>query len=104
MNDLNVGGATGFSPSSWPTMPRAPAAAGGADTDTFGTTLGRAVTGVNDLQAQAQEATVALASGQPVDMAQTLVTIEKANISLQFALQIRNKLIEAYQDVMRIPV
>jgi flagellar hook-basal body complex protein FliE len=102
MNDLNVGGATGFSPSSWPTMPRAPAADGGSDT--FGTTLGRAVTGVNDLQAQAQEATVALASGQPVDMARTLVTIEKANISLQFALQIRNKLLEAYQDVMRIPV
>jgi flagellar hook-basal body complex protein FliE len=102
MNDLNVGGATGFSPSSWPTMPRVPAADGGAEP--FGTTLGRAVRGVNDLQAQAQDATVALASGQPVDMAQTLVTIEKANISLQFALQIRNKLLEAYQDVMRIPV
>jgi flagellar hook-basal body complex protein FliE len=102
MNDLNVGGATGFSPSSWPTMPRAPATDGGAEP--FGTTLGRAVRGVNDLQAQAQDATVALASGQPVDMAQTLVTIEKANISLQFALQIRNKLLEAYQDVMRIPV
>jgi flagellar hook-basal body complex protein FliE len=62
------------------------------------------VSGVADLQTHAQEAAVALASGQPVDMAQTLVTLEKANISLQFALQVRNKLLEAYQDVMRIPV
>jgi flagellar hook-basal body complex protein FliE len=32
------------------------------------------------------------------------VTIEEANISLQLALQIRNKLLEAYQDIMRMPV
>jgi flagellar hook-basal body complex protein FliE len=32
------------------------------------------------------------------------VAIEKANISFQFALQIRNKLLEAYQEIMRMPV
>lgn len=103
MNEINVGTTTGFSPSAWPTMPRGPAADGRGG-DGFGATLGRAIKGVNDLQVQAQDATTALASGQAVDMADTLVTVEKANISLQFALSIRNKLLEAYQDVMRIPV
>jgi flagellar hook-basal body complex protein FliE len=102
MSTIGAVGTPAFEPISWPTMPRPAAVEGGAET--FGAALGRAVSGVTDMQAQAQEAAVALASGQPVDMAQTLVTIEKANISLQFALQVRNKLLEAYQDVMRIPV
>jgi flagellar hook-basal body complex protein FliE len=99
MNNITAIGSTSFQPVTWPTMPRVGAAA-----ETFGAALGKAVSGVSEMQAQAQEAATALASGQPVDMAQTLVTIEKANISLQFALQVRNKLLEAYQDVMRIPV
>ena len=32
------------------------------------------------------------------------VAIEKANVSFQFALQIRNKLLEAYQEIMRMSV
>ena len=70
----------------------------------FGETLGRALKEVDALQVKAQAAASAIASGRDVDMTQTLVTIEKANISLQFALQIRNKLLEAYQEVMRIQV
>ncbi len=70
----------------------------------FGESLSRSLEAVNSLQLQAQAAASALAAGQPVDMAQTLVTVEKANISLQFALQIRNKLVEAYQEIMRLQV
>jgi flagellar hook-basal body complex protein FliE len=98
MSDLRID-STGFRPATWPTAPKVDKTA-----STFGEALGRAVSGVVEQQAQAQEAAVALASGQPVDMAQTLITIEKASISLQFALQVRNKLLEAYQDVMRIQV
>ena len=70
----------------------------------FGESLSRSLEAVNSLQLQAQAAASSLAGGQPVDMAQTLVTVEKANISLQFALQIRNKLVEAYQEIMRLQV
>ncbi len=70
----------------------------------FGAVLGRAVAEVNDLQLKAQEAAIAVAAGQNEDTTQTLVTIEKANISFQFAMQIRNKLLEAYQEIMRMPV
>jgi flagellar hook-basal body complex protein FliE len=98
MADLRVA-ASGFAPAVWPTLPTPK-----PTTESFSETIGRVVQGVNDLQARAQDAAVALASSQPVDMAQALVTIEQANISLQLALQVRNKLVEAYQDVMRMPV
>ena len=100
MADLRIGA------TSLPTLPTAsPGVSGtrGAGT-AFGETLKNAVAAVNDLQNQAHDATVAMASGAGGDTAQALVTIEKANVSFQFALQIRNKLLEAYQEVMRMSV
>ena len=70
----------------------------------LGETFGRALEDVNALQARAQEVATAVASGARVDMARALVTIEQANISFQFALQVRNKLLEAYQEIMRMQV
>jgi flagellar hook-basal body complex protein FliE len=70
----------------------------------FGEALTRAVAAVNDLQLDARDAAVSMASGTGTDSAKALVTIEKANVSFQFALQIRNKLLEAYQEIMRMSV
>lgn len=70
----------------------------------FGDTLTRAVAAVNDLQLDARDAAVSMASGTGGDSAQAFVTIEKANVSFQFALQIRNKLLEAYTEIMRMTV
>lgn len=78
----------------------APAAKGGG----FGETFGRLLEDVNASQLRAEAAATALAAGRPVDTAQTLVTIEKANITFQFAMQVRNKLLEAYQEIMRMQV
>jgi flagellar hook-basal body complex protein FliE len=70
----------------------------------FGAALSGMLNEVNELQRKAQEATVALVADRNVDTAQAVVAIEKANVSFQFALQIRNKLLEAYQEVMRMQV
>ena len=78
--------------------------AGGAAPAGFGEALGRAVAEINALQLDAEQATRALASGRAPDMTEAVVTMEKASIAFQFALQIRNKLLEAYQDIMRMPV
>jgi len=83
--------------------PVAPAV-GARGGDGFADTLTRAVAQVNDLQLAARDAAVALAAGAPLDSAKAFVTIEKANVSFQFALQIRNKLLEAYQEIMRMTV
>ena len=85
-----------------PTAPAPITKSGGADG--FSASLTQAVNAVNEQQLQAQDAAVAVASGSGVDSAKALVTIEKANISFQFAMQIRNKLLEAYQEVMRMQV
>ena len=42
--------------------------------------------------------------GPSRDTAQAVANIERANIAFSFALQIRNKLLEAYQEVMRMSV
>ena len=80
---------------------RSAPAAGGAD---FGEVLRRAVGAVDELQRDASRAAVTLASGGSVDLARTVVAIEKANVSLQLAVQVRNKLLEAYQELMRMSV
>jgi flagellar hook-basal body complex protein FliE len=72
--------------------------------DGFADTLTRAVAQVNDLQLEARDTAVALAAGVPLDSAKAFVAIEEANVSFQFALQIRNKLLEAYQEIMRMTV
>lgn len=90
-------------------VPVVPAASPGSLTtrgggEGFGDTLTRAVAAVNDLQLDARDAAVSMASGTGGDSAQAFVTIEKANVSFQFALQIRNKLLEAYTEIMRMTV
>lgn len=100
MSDLRI--APIVPPTLAPAPSSAPAAAssGGG----FGEALTRALSEVNELQLKSSEAAVAVASGKQVDTAQMVVDVEKANISLQFAVQVRNKLLEAYQELMRMQV
>ena len=101
MSDLRIT-PTALPPVITPTGPASPFTPRGGDG--FGETLTRAVAAVNDLQLQAHDASVAIASGSQVDSAHAFVAIEKANVSFQFAMQIRNKLLEAYQEIMRMAV
>src|SRR5437773_877650 len=101
MADIRIAPAT--LPITPPTAPASISTRGGGDG--FSETLTRAVSAVNEAQLDARDAAVAVASGTSgVDSAQAFVTIEKANISFQFALQIRNKLLEAYQEIMGMRV
>jgi len=42
------------------------------------------------------------ATGQPMDIHEVVIATEKADLSLQFLIQIRNKLLEGYQEIMRM--
>jgi flagellar hook-basal body complex protein FliE len=70
----------------------------------FGDMLRDAVGRVNQLQQAADVATQDFSLGRTRDVAGTLITIEKANLGFQLALQVRNKLLEAYQEIMRMPL
>jgi flagellar hook-basal body complex protein FliE len=98
-----------IAPITAPVAPAAPAVPGGvlgsrSVGNAFSETLTNAVSAVNAAQLDARDAAIAMANGSGADSAQAFVTIEKANVSFQFALQIRNKLLEAYQEVMRMSV
>ena len=46
----------------------------------------------------------AFAAGESLDIAQVMMTAEKANLSMQFAVAVRNKVVESYQEIMRMPI
>ena len=45
-----------------------------------------------------------MATGEIEDVHQVMIAVEQANTAMEFMLEIRNKIIEAYQEVMRMPV
>lgn len=70
----------------------------------FGSVLKQSIEKVNDYQIQSDIMTEKLAKGENVDLHQVMIASQKANITLQATLEIRNKVIEAYQEMMRMQV
>lgn len=70
----------------------------------FAGLLREAVSQTDRLQHEADALVEQVARGQSGDLAATMIAIEKAQISFQLMLQVRNKVVEAYQEIMRMPV
>ena len=62
------------------------------------------VSKVNDLQTQSDKSIQGLASGENKNLHEVMISMEKASISFQFMSSVRNKALEAYQEVMRMQV
>lgn len=78
------------------------AATQGAD---FASLLQSSVNQVNSAQKTAGSMSEAFAKGDPsVDLTEVMVAVQKASVSFQAMTQVRNKLVQAYQDVMNMPV
>ena len=59
---------------------------------------------MNQLQIEAENLTNAFASGATDNIHQVLIAAEKADIALQFTLQVRNKILDAYNEIMRMQI
>jgi flagellar hook-basal body complex protein FliE len=70
----------------------------------FGEFLTDALGEVNGLQQNAAKASFDLAAGKLQDISQVTIAAEKATIAMQLTMQVRNKVIDAYQEVMRMQV
>lgn len=70
----------------------------------FKLALSDALNKVNDQQIQAEQLNAQLAAGEVDNLHQVTVAAEKASLSLQLALQVRNKVVEAYTEVMRMQI
>jgi len=70
----------------------------------FGSMLTDAVTSLNDSQNTASSDSVALATGQASDVTSVVTDVEKANLEMQLAVQVRNKAVDAYEELMRMQI
>lgn len=71
----------------------------------FGDLMAKAINNVNDVQKQSGAMADAYERGVAgVDITDVMIATQKASVSFQAAVQVRNKLVEAYKDVMNMPV
>lgn len=70
----------------------------------FGSMLTSAISGLNDSQNTASSDSVALATGQASDVTSVVTDVEKANLEMQLAVQVRNKAVDAYEEIMRMQI
>jgi flagellar hook-basal body complex protein FliE len=70
----------------------------------FGEFLKSAVQNVDDLQHQSDQVIKQFLAGEGPDVHTVILAANKADLSFQMMMQIRNKLVQAYQEIMRIQV
>ncbi len=76
----------------------------GSITKDFGKVLGSAIDNLAEKENSANNAIARLAAGEDVDLHQVMLSMQEADIAFQIALQTRNKLVDAYQEIMRMQV
>ena len=77
---------------------------GQVDKPSFGELLKGAINSVDDLQNKSQKMTTAYEQGDDVQLTDVVLSMQKASIAFEATLQIRNKVIKAYEDIKNMPV
>ena len=70
----------------------------------FGAFLKEAINDVNSNQIESDRMTEKLALGKDVDLHEVMIAAQKASIALNATMEVRNKVVEAYQEIIRMPV
>jgi flagellar hook-basal body complex protein FliE len=71
----------------------------------FGDLLRRSIDAVNDTQQEAAALRTAFEQGREgLDLSEVMIAVQKSSISFQAMVEVRNKLVDAYKDVMNMPV
>jgi flagellar hook-basal body complex protein FliE len=70
----------------------------------FSSFLKDSIEKVNQTQIQSDTLTEKLALGQDVDLHDVMISSQKSSVTMQLTLEIRNKAVEAYQEMMRMQV
>ena len=83
-------------------MPSALPVAAPADSNSFSSLLGKMVSEVNAQQQVSAQSVNALQSGASVPLHQAVISMEEASVSFQLMVEVRNRLLESYQEVMRM--
>ncbi len=70
----------------------------------FSKVLMDSINEVNRLQAEAADATQRLATGQSTNVAEVMVAVQKADVAYSMLMEIKNKLMDAYQEVQQMRI
>jgi len=86
------------------TLPTSPTEVGGSGKSSggFGATLRTAINQVNDLSQDSQEQVTGLLQGDRKDLHNVMIAVEKADIAFQLMMQVRNKIVNAYEEVSKM--
>jgi flagellar hook-basal body complex protein FliE len=101
MNDILIRGGDLLPPSL-----KAPKPAAGVQNEgqPFSSLLSDAIADINKLQVNADETIAKVELGNTASIHEAVVALEKADISFRAMMQVRNKIMDAYQEIMRIQV
>jgi flagellar hook-basal body complex protein FliE len=86
-----------------PSLPGA-ATAAGATPQGFGTHVLREMQQVNQNLLQSEQMLRQVAAGEPVALHTVMIHMEETRLAFQTLVQVRNKVLEAYQEIMRMQV
>lgn len=70
----------------------------------FADTLNHAIQNVNELQKVSNKKMEDLATGKTDNVADVMIASEKADIAFRLMVQVRNKIVDAYQEIMKMQV
>jgi flagellar hook-basal body complex protein FliE len=75
-----------------------------AGTDSFGSVVSQAVGSLQALQGDADTKAADFATGGDVQLSDLMISTEQLSLGFQLAMQVRNKVVDAYQEIMRMQV
>ncbi len=76
----------------------------GVSSSGFSATLNKAVANLNDVQRGSRIAMEDFAAGADIEVHEVMMGIEKADLTMNLALQVRNKILEGYNDIIRMQI
>jgi len=100
MSDISIRG-DALKPST--TADKVKGAGQGSETE-FSTILKNKVNEINQLQSDADQAITKVELGNSGSISDAIIALEKADLSFRKMIQVRNKILDAYQEVMRMQV
>jgi flagellar hook-basal body complex protein FliE len=84
-------------------VPSSPSTSGREESDSsFKETLHSAINQVEEMQSSAEQQMTELLKGDRGDVQNVMIAVEKADIAFQLMMQVRNKIVNAYQEVSRM--
>jgi flagellar hook-basal body complex protein FliE len=83
-------------------LPKLPSLAPAESGEGFGGVLKNALQQVNQLSGGAEQQIGSLLQGGNADMSTVMIAVEKADVAFQLMMQVRNKIVSAYQDIEKM--